>query len=351
MYSKCKLCLNCKIIKLKNKIYKYILKGLLNRLIVWIILWARIGLISCECPRKEILNPCICSNELLECNGIKVKNLKTVFYELSISSYPVVKYRKIELKNIKGSELTENIFNEITFNTIYINNNEFTKIDSKAFAGTELTTTELIVRFCPLLDTSNLFDLINRFLNIREIDLREINLEAIPDNAFYKLKYLSSLTIIDTKFKTLGQKVFANLRRFQILKIMGKYFNKIHKNRFVFSENPNLPLNITMECKQTYNRFNFEEESLDSIGRPTNIKCYANPLRPQYYQADRNDTYIFDQTVFEPYFASNDNNRILLQEPKRFCDYDNNYWIINNTDLMSRISGFSNSDAQIICEN
>ena len=299
---------------------------------------ATIGITLSECPTNELLSPCVCFEDYIGCYGKKVENIDKLFDKFNRNLRNNRKtFTKFSLIKTNTNEINENIFKEITFNIIYISNNNLTKINTNAFNGTNDKVIDFYLLYCRVFtDVTNLFDILNQFINIERIYLMDINLKTIPDNAFKQLNQLKEIYIYDPNVKTLGQNVFIKLNKLENLFIFGNYKNVL-KNQLVLSNNSELTLNLRLKCKQISNESVFENESLSNIGRPTNLKCEPNFFNSIENPKIVNKYYIFDENIFKPYFMANNKNQIVLYDRNEFCNLSENQWIEKSKEFKSRI--------------
>jgi hypothetical protein len=93
--------------------------------------------ISGECPKPEILNPCTCVKDDIHCGGSDSTELKTIFHQMSTKLENGKKhFEAFNLDNASINELPENIFEDITFDGIWIRNAiNLSLIHTNAFKG------------------------------------------------------------------------------------------------------------------------------------------------------------------------------------------------------------------------
>ncbi len=147
--------------------------------------------ISSECPNPDVLKPCHCEElyERITCDGTQTTDLKAILHKIS----PTLKtgqkhFQQIDLINTGIKELQESTFEDITFDSIRIENaHDFTQIHTKAFNGIEKTLKELAIHNTSLKNSPpnhNIFEAIRSMHNIEHVYIFYSQIEEIPENAF-----------------------------------------------------------------------------------------------------------------------------------------------------------------------
>ena len=148
-----------------------------------------IDMTSSVCPDSNLLKPCSCNNDEIDCNKMTENiDLVQMFQTLSKRLPKDEKhFNEFLLNNTLNTELKENTFSDITFNIISINNClKLKTIDKNAFNTTDMVTIKVVFRPNPLLiSTDNsIFEILNKFVNVDYIEVEDINITEIPSNAF-----------------------------------------------------------------------------------------------------------------------------------------------------------------------
>ena len=136
--------------------------------------------IKSECPGDSLLAPCSCKgDEQITCTGDKP--FCDVFKGLAKKVDDKHKdYEMFILSDSGVKELPENCFDDIYFKEIRIERAVgLNKIHSNAFKGTDVLTQRIIIKNCPNIDTSNLFEILNKFKKLDAITLVDIGSNKI----------------------------------------------------------------------------------------------------------------------------------------------------------------------------
>jgi hypothetical protein len=150
--------------------------------------------ISDECPKEELLNPCICNNDQnrITCGGSNSIELKTIFHRMSTNLTNEKKHSKqFYLTNIAIKEIPENSFEKITFEIIKIwNATNLSLIHTNAFKlmNSHLKAFQIIntsVKNCPPIHY--IFPAISSMVNIESVFIGQTLIDEIPENAFRPL--------------------------------------------------------------------------------------------------------------------------------------------------------------------
>ncbi|CAG2110320.1 unnamed protein product, partial [Medioppia subpectinata] len=251
-----------------------------------------------RCPAEAALKPCTCLHRqnLVVCDGDQEFELSAIVTALT-SANGSNHYKLLHFMPNKLTEMSANTFKDLTFNGIWLMGAQNLKtIHENAFAGTDTVTTHLVLSYCPSLDSTNIFTIINKFVNIRLISLTEMNIESIPGQAFGPLKHLTMLSITDTKLKTIGEKPFLALNSLKLLTFKDTSIARIPRDVLVFSINYDIPLHITLMENHLLSSASFDADSLTSLGRPTGISLVPYSKNPYQWK-------YLSETIFKPFLS------------------------------------------------
>ncbi len=285
--------------------------------------------ISCECPKAELLNPCKCSDNSIQCGGNGYLDLKHIFWNLSQKLANDEKHFKlIYLNNTAITELEENTFYGLNFDEIYIENAPKLKlIHTNAFTTNNLVTKKFRIYNTPVGNSPpnhNLFLTLSLLSNVEFIDLKNISIEEIPDKAFGPSvqNKLSLFSIENSGLKKIGKHAFSHMNNLNYLSLKNNKIEWIRANAFSFDQFSIEKITILLRGNPL-NGSSFELGAFDDMKRPAVIefrwdKDYENQIK------------FLDKKIFLPFLESNYNNSVNLGDIKLDCDDCQNYWLRNS---------------------
>ncbi len=298
-----------------------------------ILFYTSIGFILALCPTSEILNPCKCDQNGISCGGNDAFNLKNIFKSIDQKLSGSEKhFERFYLNNTAITELEENTFFEITFDSIEISNATKLKlINSKSLNATNSVTKVFSVNMdslntynnTPLTDsppTHDIFLMLSSIINLETVNLLSTNISKIPSNAFQSINgSLNNLKTIDfshSPILEIGDKPFATLKNLNYLSFLETNISSIPKTAFHFENDSNELFQLDLR-RTNLKGTSFAVDSLNNLKRPTII--YLG-----YYQ---NLTFL-DQNIFQPFFEANVKNEISFFQNGYFdCDDCRSYWM------------------------
>ena len=201
----------------------------------------------------SFLKPCVFvkSEDTIYCSGdIDTKmNIKEIFVNYSQHLNETEKhFTKVLINNNLITELEENTFNDITFDEILIWNSYHLKtIHRNAFTATSLVTKTFRMIWSTHFESSSIFEVLSRFLNVQYIEILYNGITEIPSNAFQPiLGYQKNLTKVKLSggFTKIGSRAFSNLIYLNFIEISLARFDSIPDYAFEFKQPSNTSLTI-----------------------------------------------------------------------------------------------------------
>ena len=283
------------------------------------------------CPAPELLKPCVCADNAIKCADYSDIDLVNIFQTLEKNLSKSEKhFKSFELHNTLNEVLEENIFQDITFDEIWIHGcGDLWDIERYTFNKTYLVTKKIT------LDNNNLkmgfpmFKILSSFVNIQFMYLNGIGVNEIPSNAFEPINgyqdNLKTLTFGDP-FTRIGKYAFSNLRNLTHLSLFGYYLEKIEDHAFEFKEYSDRKFELELRSSLNFSIFN--EKTFVNIRRPTELRLLSVD----------NAKYL-EEKVFLPFLLDNVKNTINLVNVKVFdCNDFRNYWLKRNLIVDQRVT-------------
>ena len=211
-------------------------------------------------------------------------------------------------------------------------------INKYAFTKTVLVTKTLNFISNPkLISPDNLtFDFFNQFKNIESISVKDMNITAIPSNAFNgQLIHLKVLTFQTCTLKKIGSGAFSRLKNLESLQFLYTCFESVPENAFSFDKKSEKPFELTFDDYFDFNPNIFNEKSLLNIKRPTKLWLRMKP-EIQY----------LNERVFLTFLSDNVNNFIVIID----CSDCRNYWLRREPNRSSRVMGYKCSNDKSITD-
>lgn len=269
--------------------------------------------------------------------------LKDVFSKYS-QQLPKEKkhFSQFTLSNTAVTELEANVFSDIIFDMIVINNaSKLTSIDSNAFKGSEATIKAIYIENTPLVSdqqNNDIFGIFSKFSNLESLTIDNSRVEVIPSLAFRPLNgYQNKLKFIKISgsLRKVMNNAFYNLNSLSYLNIGNNSIDILQSEALKFRTSEQY-IGIVLDCN-LFNASNVEENAYKNINRP--VLLY-----------DENEfcwlTY-FDEKIFGPFFDNNSFNRIKAHDSASHiaidCDDCRSVWLLKE-EYLNRIDG-------LICNN
>ncbi len=308
-----------------------------------------IAYICGECPKPELLKPCVCDKDIISCGGSESITLKTIFHELSPKLEKGKKhFQEFHLTNKAIEELPENTFEDITFDKIEIRDAlNLSLIHTNAFTATEKNLKELLIsntslkNFPPIHD---IFRAISSMVNIERFYIFNSLIEEIPDNAFRPVNgsqnNLKDIGLYQNKITKIGNNAFKHLNYLLSLGLEQNKLDHISENAFSFEKfNDNL-FGLFL-YNNSLNSSSFESGAFDNLNRPTAI--HFN------FDDKSNGIKYLDERIFQPFINNNNKNQIFLNTID--CNDCRSFWLIKNQKYSSQITDLKCSNSKLISDN
>ena len=304
-----------------------------------------------ECGANQYLKPCTLVRNQIQCGGTTAFDLNGVLSNFSQQLSDNGKhFNSFYLSNTAIKELVDNVFDEITFDKIYIDGcSSLKQIQRDAFSSNNMFTKEITIYNNPVLSSTNnnsIFKILSSFPSIEEISLYNNDLfTEIPSNAFQPINgYQNNLRklYLQNSFTKIGSNSFYNLNNLTLLSFYNARFKSIPDNAFAFKHKSNVKLSIDFTENPYINSSVFSEKSLININRPTNISFGD-------YRYKKQITYL-DEKVFLPFLMDNENNSIDLKYEDFDCNDCRNYWLKKQPKLVPRLFNTKCSNGKVILD-
>ncbi len=308
------------------------------------LIWEIIAHIYGECPKADLLKPCLCDKDVISCGGHNSINLKNIFHNLSTILKSDKKHLKgFFLNNTEVNELPENIFEDIIFETISIRDSKkFAKIHTKAFAKFESHIKDIYVYNTSLKSSPpdyDLFTALSSMANLETIFITNSMIEEIPDNAFRPLNgpqnKLYDIGLEYNKIKKFGNNAFKNLHFLNGLDLDHNSVNHIPKDAFSFNTTSKDIFDLYLQ-NLTLNSNSFEKGAFSNLNRPTFLHFNYG------YQYKSNNITYLDQHIFEEFLNKNNYSKIELYTID--CKDCRSFWLVKNDKFKPQIDSIRCSD-------
>jgi len=192
------------------------------------------------------------------CHGSNHYNLRTYFesiiYDLNENEKH---FNGFYFNNSAIDSLEEDVFNDITFERIYIENaHNLTRIHSRAFTATTLHTTSIYIFDTPIINNDcnyNIFAALSSVIYLETIYLINTSLTSIPNNAFRPIllglnNKLKEIYIWNNnKLQTIGSNAFYDLYNLENLRLYDNIISYISEHAFAFRYKSTKKLAIDLE--------------------------------------------------------------------------------------------------------
>ncbi len=278
-----------------------------------------------ECPKPEILKPCVCNplTITISCGGEEAIDLKTYFHRLSSELSDGKKhFKQFYLNNTAISELAENTFENITFDSIEIRNaSNFSLINTKAFTAIDLHLQEIHIENTSLRNSPpdhDIFAAISSMPKMERITIDKSKIDEIPDNAFGpnsgQQKKLWFVALAQNNISKIGNNAFQYMESMEQLYLFGNKIEHISQNAFHFSKKSDKYLQIDLS-------FSLSKNSSLEIG------VFDNLMRPMNLILENFELQYLEQRIFEPFC---DNIKNGIQSKTIDCEDCRSFWLFKN---------------------
>jgi hypothetical protein len=286
-----------------------------------------------RCPKSDLLKPCVCNNEVISCGGKDAIQLKAIFHSISsqLGNEEEKHFKQFYLNNTAISELPEDTFEDITFDSIQIEEAfNLSLINTFAFNATNQRLKEfyihnsLLRNFPPNYD---IFTALSLMVGIETIRITNSQIEEIPENAFRPLlgqqKNLTHIEFLNNAIKKIGNNAFQYLQLLDSLHLNYNPINHISRLAFNFLEKSTNSFFLAF-YSSTLNSSTFEFGSLDNLKRPTEIDLRFTGVK------------YLHQNIFENFFSFNNENSIYTNTLD--CEDCRSFWLFNNKKYRSQLT-------------
>jgi hypothetical protein len=286
------------------------------------------------------LNPCVCINSTISCGGNETIHLKTIFHRLDFELKNGEKhFKQFYLNNTAISELAENTFEDITFDSIHIDNAiNLSLIHTNAFTAINLRLEEFQVSNTSLRNSPpnyDIFTALSLMIEIETIRIVYSKLEEIPENAFRPLMgHQNKLTYVgfqDNIITKIGNNAFQDLFSLSQLKLYSNKIDHIPKNAFKFLK------------KSALSHLDLDNNLLNSSSFEEGALSYLNG--PILLEIDRHNMKYLDQNIFEIFFYNNEGNTLIME--KLDCDDCRSSWLFKNEKFSKQIDKINCTNGKI----
>jgi hypothetical protein len=289
----------------------------------------RILSVYCEdCPNPQIFKPCECISSNIYCSGNETLQLKDIFHRMSIGLDKDKKhFKEFYLDNTAINELPENTFEDITFDSIKIQNaKNLSLIHTLAFSASNLYLKRFFVSNSSIKNSPpnhNIFTAISSMVGLEYLFIINSLIDEIPENAFRlskdQQKNLSEIYLFSNKIRKVGDNAFQDLISLKELDLHNNTIDHISGKSFNFRESSEKITRIFLNgC--LLNSSSFEIGAFDNLNRPTELGF-------NLYDQINYVTY-FDERIFEPFLDKNKNNQIISKALD--CNDCRSFWLHKN---------------------
>jgi Leucine-rich repeat (LRR) protein len=284
------------------------------------------------------LRPCFCDADIISCGGTQNIDLNYIFHKISFELRNGNNhFKEFKLNNTGISELKESTFEDITFESIKIEEaSNLSIIHKNAFNVTNIHLKELYISNTSLKNfppNNDIFTAISLMPNIESVQITNSLIEEIPDNAFRPLNgeqtNLTKLYLFGNKIKRIGNNAFEYLTSLKRLELYSNDINHISDKAFNFLRTSEKHLSIGLnDC--LLNSSSFQVGAFDHLKRPTIIYFdYSGDIKV-------NKITFLDQHVFQSFLNNNDKNEIVLTTID--CNDCRSFWFFNNQKFSQQIT-------------
>ncbi|XP_054158400.1 oplophorus-luciferin 2-monooxygenase non-catalytic subunit-like, partial [Oppia nitens] len=317
-----------------------------------------------QCPDAQVVAPCLCDSFGINCKSdADIRDVKSLFKQIAANytdSWGGKQFMDLGLHSTSLEQLPEDCLQGLTFSRISIwDASSLKHIDTNAFRGTVDKVMSVVLWDSPLLDSSNLFDILNQFLNVQQISVGDCNIQSIPDRAFVGLSKLTELVLFGQTIKTIGRQPFSELPVLERLYIFQTSISYIDSNVFVFNDNfttnddnkqlPLPPLTLGLFKNGQLGGSCFNQDTFLNVfkHRPVNID-FGGKVYGGIYTDPNQITYLAE-VVFQGFLLANPLNIITLYKQQFNCDDCRNYWLHKQQKLLKQLVDLNCANAEQVC--
>lgn len=304
-----------------------------------------------ECPKPEIINPCVCKDEIIYCGGNESINLKIIFNHLSQESTDEKKhFKQFHLNNTAITELQEIAFSDITFDEIVIENaTNLTLINTNALTETNLITKTVDIQNTPIINSPpnhDIYHVLSLLKNIEYINIVGTQITEIPSYAFkplngyqYKLKtaaiWLSPIT-------KLGEYAYYYLDSVNHITVSRSLIDYIPSHAFELRQESKEKIDIFLDNNHKLNGSSFGTDAFLNIRRPAIIHLWMD--------SPVDELKFLDEKVFYPFLSASANS-LELSNNTIDCNDCRNYWLNKDLKLTQRIRELNCTNGKSFTDN
>jgi Leucine-rich repeat (LRR) protein len=292
-------------------------------------------LVHCQdCPKPEILKPCICKDSIISCGDNGIIDLKAIFHQLDSGLGDGKKhFKQFYLNNTAISELAENTFGNVTFDSIYIYSaSNLSLIHTNAFTAMNLVLKNFDVYYTLLKNFPPNYDIFTALSHMSQVEAISISfskLEEIPENSFQPLSgqqnNLTKVHFYNNNIKKIGNNAFQHLSSLKELNLYHNQIDHIQKDSFRFLNKT--ALSELVMGSNPLNSSSFEAGAFSYLTGPLFLELGSDSLK------------FLDQHIFEIFFLNNERNRI--REDNLDCEDCRSYWLFKNQKFAHQIERLS----------
>ena len=321
-----------------------------------------------ECWNTGLLDPCRCENDdkvngkiaTINCSDIASdaidlrilsQRLEDVLFIGDIREYIV---DKLVVRNTALKRISSNTFTTLSFKEIeIIDNKKLEFIDKTVFKGSVESLKSIRIVNNPKLFESerlqeDLWKLLNKFNNLRELELKGLPLTSIPSHAFKpKVGIQSNLRYVQithNKIKTIGDYAFEGLTTASLrLHLSHNEIDRIGKNTLKFGKPTKTVIRSIDLSHNNLTEDSFDSESFVEMGRPVATLVLRD-----------NNIKTLPESIFSPLFVRSDTHYFRLEVENNPIECNCSLqWIVKTKYCFNseRSSSVSQQISQIKCES
>lgn len=263
-----------------------------------------------------------CNQKMIICTGIDQNDLDRIDEALKAKGKNV-ELKLFQIKKSKITKIKESFLQNVTIESIAIEENDNLQIISASAFGNSCKT--LKIRGNKKLNGTGIFELANRLnpsetISISNFDSQRLN--ELPENIFNSNCDVKSINFDDNEFKTIPNETFRNLKKLKKISLKNNKINEIEENALTFVNESNRIIEINLENNKL-NELSFKKVKIkDAIGIDLNLE---------------NNQIKFLTKGFFQNFTNNEKNQLHLRGNKFQCQCDNGdndmKWLLNNINL------------------
>jgi hypothetical protein len=279
----------------------------------------------------------------MNCDGNEIIDLKQVFIKLSIN-LENKNFGTFSLNNTAVFEIPENVFGNITFQSIEIKNAyNLSLIHKNAFNNSNDNLLGFSISSTPLRTLKPLYDIwtaMSPIKNLRTLYIENTLIKEIADNAFglssdshYNLSYIFIFN--NHMLNRIGDNAFGFLPSLTKLDLTNNSINHISKNAFNSNIKPTASQSIYIDLSDNYlTGASFEVGAFSDLNIQTE-------LRLGIWTWDKNNITYLDKHVFKPFldktFSGQEVNAIDMSSILS-CNDSRNQWLFENKKYEVQVS-------------